>query len=55
MGHESQHSWWRDFARFMWECKWWWIIPMVLMLGLFVFLIVSYSLAGNAPFRYTIF
>ncbi len=44
----------RDFWRFCWENKIWWITPTVLVLLLMVFVILASSDSGIAPFVYTL-
>ncbi|MBL8842425.1 MAG: hypothetical protein JNL90_12975 [Planctomycetes bacterium] len=45
----------RDFLRFAWEEKWWWIVPMVLIVGLLG--VMLFAAQGNtiAPFFYALF
>ena len=45
----------KEIAGFLWENKWWWIAPMVLMGLMFAFLLLSSDLTGDAPFIYTLF
>jgi hypothetical protein len=40
---------------FLWECKLWWLIPMVVMLLLFGLLLIFTQMSSIAPFIYTLF
>jgi len=44
-----------EFKSYFWERKVWWILPMVLVLLVFGFLIVVTQSATVAPFIYAIF
>lgn len=45
----------RDFCRFLWQQRLWWMIPMVLVLLVFGLLILFAQSAPVAPFIYTLF
>jgi hypothetical protein len=45
----------REFGRFLWKNKLWWITPMVLVLALFGFLIFLADNSQVAPFTYVLF
>ena len=51
---EEQMSLMREFGLFIVENKKWWLIPIVLVLGL-VGLLVFFTSTGAAPFIYTVF
>ena len=51
---EEQMSLMREFGLFIVENKKWWLIPIVLVLGL-VGLLVFFTNTGAAPFIYTVF
>lgn len=40
---------------YLWQCKLWWLIPMVLVLVLFGLLLVFAQMSNIAPFMYTLF
>jgi drug/metabolite transporter superfamily protein YnfA len=44
-----------EFLKFMWDRKLWWLIPMVVVLLLFGFLLIFASASGIGPFIYTLF
>jgi hypothetical protein len=44
-----------EFLKFLWARKWWWLIPMVVVLLVFGFLLVFASASGVGPFIYTLF
>lgn len=44
-----------ELLAFLWAQKLWWIIPMVLVLVLFAFLLIFAGHTGLAPFVYTLF
>ena len=54
LGEEDQLSLIREFILFIKENKAWWMIPIVLVLGLIGILVVLSS-TGAAPFIYTLF
>lgn len=45
----------RGVLSVLWECKWWWIVPMLLMALMFGILLLSSDVTGDAPFIYTLF
>ncbi len=45
----------REWGRFAWDNKWWWLTPMALCLLLFAFLVFLASQSPVAPFIYTLF
>ncbi len=45
----------RDFCRFLWQQRLWWMVPMVLVLLVFGVLILFAQSAPVAPFIYTLF
>lgn len=44
-----------ELLQFLWARKLWWLVPMLLALGLFAILIIVASATGAAPFIYTLF
>ena len=54
LGEEDQLSLISEFILFIKENKAWWMIPIVLVLGL-VGILVVLSSTGAAPFIYTLF
>ena len=44
-----------ELLAFLWAQKLWWMIPMILILVLFAFLLIFASQSGLAPFVYTLF
>jgi hypothetical protein len=44
-----------ELLRFFWERKLWWLMPMVVLLVLFGFLIIFAQSSAIAPFIYTLF
>ncbi len=44
-----------DFFAFLWENKWWWMVPTFLILGLLGFVIFSAQDNSVAPFIYALF
>lgn len=44
-----------EFLKFLWARRLWWLIPMVVMLLLFGFLLIFANASGIAPFIYTLF
>jgi len=44
-----------EFVKFLWARKLWWLIPMVITLLLFGFLLLFANASGIAPFIYTLF
>ena len=44
-----------ELIAFLWAQKLWWIIPMVIVLVLFAFLLIFAGQTGLAPFVYTLF
>jgi hypothetical protein len=44
-----------ELLAFLWAQKLWWIIPMVVVLVLFAFLLIFAGNTGLAPFVYTLF
>jgi len=44
-----------EFLKFLWARKMWWLIPMVVVLLLFGFLLIFANASGVAPFIYTLF
>lgn len=44
-----------ELLQFLWARKLWWLVPMLLALGLFAVLIIVASATGAAPFIYTLF
>ena len=53
-GEEKQLSLFEEFRLFVMENKKWWLIPILLVLGLVGLLVVLGS-TGAAPFIYTLF
>ncbi len=45
----------RDFLRFAWEEKWWWIVPSVLMFAALGLLLMAAQGGQVAPFFYALF
>jgi hypothetical protein len=54
LGKESHPSLVREFVVFLLENKKWWLLPIVIMVGL-VSVLVGLSSTGAAPFIYTLF
>lgn len=54
LNNEEQLPLWREFLLFIVENKAWWMIPIILVLGL-VSLFVLLTTTGAAPFIYTIY
>lgn len=44
-----------ELINFLWENKLWWLIPLVLILLLFAFLMIFGTATGIGPFIYTLF
>ncbi len=44
-----------ELVAFLWAQKLWWIIPMIIVLVLFAFLLIFAQGTGLAPFVYTLF
>jgi hypothetical protein len=44
-----------ELLRFFWERKLWWMMPMVLLLVIFGFLIIFAQSSAIAPFIYMLF
>jgi drug/metabolite transporter superfamily protein YnfA len=44
-----------EFLGFLWKRKMWWLIPMVIVLLIFAFLLIFASASGVGPFIYTLF
>ena len=44
-----------EFMKFLWSRKWWWLIPMFVVLLLFGVLVLVGSNPAVAPFIYPIF
>ena len=44
-----------ELLRFFWQRRLWWIIPMVIVLLVFAFVIMLGGAAGVGPFIYTLF
>ncbi len=40
---------------FLWQRKLWWLIPMVVVIGLFAVLLIFAQTSSIAPFIYTLF
>ena len=45
----------REFFMFLWANKLWWMMPIVLVLGLLVALMAFAAQSSAAPFIYTLF
>jgi len=45
----------RELLSFLWAQKLWWMIPMVVVLGLFGLLMIFAQTSPLAPFIYTLF
>lgn len=45
----------RELLRFFWERKLWWLMPMLLLLLMFGFLMIFAQSSAIAPFIYTLF
>jgi hypothetical protein len=45
----------RDFGRFLWERKLWWMVPMVVVFLLFGVLVFLAQSSAVAPFIYVLF
>jgi uncharacterized membrane protein len=44
-----------ELLRFFWERKLWWMMPMLILLLIFGFLIIFAQSSAIAPFIYTLF
>ncbi len=44
-----------ELLAFLWARKLWWMIPMILVLVLFAFVLLFATQTGVAPFVYTLF
>ena len=44
-----------ELLRFFWERKLWWMMPMLILLIIFGFLIIFAQSSAVAPFIYTLF
>ncbi len=44
-----------ELIDFLWEQKLWWMIPMIIVLVFFAFLLIFAQGTGLAPFVYTLF
>lgn len=44
-----------ELLAFLWQCKLWWLIPIVLVLLLFGMLLIFAQSSSIAPFIYTLF
>ena len=44
-----------ELLMFLWECKLWWMIPLVTVLLFFGIIIVVGTTSGVGPFIYTLF
>jgi hypothetical protein len=44
-----------ELLRFFWERKLWWMMPMLILLLMFGFLIIFAQSSAIAPFIYTLF
>jgi hypothetical protein len=44
-----------ELFRFFWERKLWWLMPMLVLLVLFGFMIIFAQSSAIAPFIYTLF
>ena len=45
----------RAVGRLLCEYKWWWIVPLVVMVLLFGALVVLVDITGDSPFIYQLF
>jgi hypothetical protein len=45
----------KEFLRFLWSRKLWWLIPMVVFLMIFGLVMIFASASGIGPFIYTLF
>jgi uncharacterized membrane protein len=44
-----------ELLHFFWQNKWWWLVPMILMLLGFCVLILLAQTSALSPFIYTLF
>lgn len=44
-----------ELLRFFWQNKWWWLVPMILVLLGFCVLILLAQSSAVSPFIYTLF
>ncbi|PWT89203.1 MAG: hypothetical protein C5B54_09320 [Acidobacteria bacterium] len=44
-----------ELLSFFWANKWWWLVPMILVLIVFAVLIIFAQSSAIAPFIYTLF
>lgn len=45
----------KSLLELLWSYKWWWLIPMGLMLLVFVALLYLANATDDSPFIYTVF
>jgi hypothetical protein len=45
----------RDFGKFLWARKLWWMLPLVFVFGLFGMLVFMSQSSAVAPFIYVLF
>jgi len=44
-----------ELLAFLWQRKWWWLIPMIIVLLAIGLLMIFASASGIGPFIYTLF
>ena len=45
----------RSFLGVIWDYKWWWIVPLVLLFSLFGVLLYFINLTDTSPFDYELY
>lgn len=45
----------RTLLAFLWQEKLWWMIPMIVVLGMLAFLVGGVAMSGLTPFVYVLF
>ena len=54
-GYTSHRDTIGDVLSYLWDNKWWWLSPMILILIAFVTLLMFTHRAAVAPFNYKVF
>jgi len=45
----------KNAKRMLWERKWWWITPIVILVTLYAVVILTADRTGDSPFVYNLF
>lgn len=45
----------RRIASLLWEYKFWWLVPLVMLVIFYLLLLFTMDLSGASPFRYILF